>query len=491
MVLGFVSLTGMQTDLLPNMNLPYLLVITTYPGASPEQVESDVTQPLENSLSTLNGVKNVTSQSNENYSLVILEYQDDTDMDSAMVKASTAVNQLSDSLPDMVSTPTLMEMSPDMMATQYVAVDYEGMDIYELSDYVEDTIVPQLERVDGVASVSTTGLVKKSVQITLEQDKIDEVNDKLLVKVSDRLAEAKKQLDENEAKIKDGLAELDSAQSQLDSGKAQLNTQKQSLTQQLRDAIDQLNEEIPKLEEQIAGLKTQLDTAQSKLNQLKVWITMTYHDIKHNAEVNELLKKGNQNLGLLGFTDHSQAHCIHVAETAAHILKKFDYSAHDIELAKIAGYMHDIGNAINRTHHAEYGGLLANEILKQYDLSVADRITIVSAISNHDESTGGAVDPISAALIIGDKTDVRRSRVREKPKASFDIHDRVNYAVTDQTLKINTDKKVISLNLQIDTDICSMYEYFEIFLNRMLMCRGAADLLGATFKLTANGAKVL
>ena len=148
---------------------------------------------------------------------------------------------------------------------------------------------------------------------------------------------------------------------------------------------------------------------------------MTYPDIKHNAEVNELLKKGNQNLGLLGFTDHSQAHCIHVAETAAHILKKFDYSAHDIELAKIAGYMHDIGNAINRTHHAEYGGLLANEILKQYDLSVADRITIVSAISNHDESTGGAVDPISAALIIGDKTDVRRSRVREKPKASFDI----------------------------------------------------------------------
>ena len=142
MVLGFVSLTGMQTDLLPNMNLPYLLVITTYPGASPEQVESDVTQPLENSLSTLNGVKNVTSQSNENYSLVILEYQDDTDMDSAMVKASTAVNQLSDSLPDMASTPTLMEMSPDMMATQYVAVDYEGMDIYELSDYVEDTIVP-------------------------------------------------------------------------------------------------------------------------------------------------------------------------------------------------------------------------------------------------------------------------------------------------------------------------------------------------------------
>ena len=121
LVLGFVSLTGIQTDLLPAMNLPYLMVITTYPGASPEQVEADVTKPLENALSTLNGVKNVTSQSNENYSLLFLEYQDDTDMDSAMVKASTAVNQLSDSLPDMASTPTLMEMSPDMMATQYVA----------------------------------------------------------------------------------------------------------------------------------------------------------------------------------------------------------------------------------------------------------------------------------------------------------------------------------------------------------------------------------
>ena len=170
LVLGVVSLLRIQTDLLPSMNLPYLLVMTTYPGASPEQVEADVTQPLENSLSTLNGVKNVTSQSNENYSLIFLEYQEDTDMDSAMVKASTAVNQLGDTLPDMASTPTLIEISPDMMATQYVAVDCEGMDIYELSDYINDTILPQLERVDGVASVSTTGLVKQTVQITLDQD---------------------------------------------------------------------------------------------------------------------------------------------------------------------------------------------------------------------------------------------------------------------------------------------------------------------------------
>ena len=219
---------------------------------------------------------------------------------------------------------------------------------------------------------------------------------------------------------------------------------------------------------------------------------MRYKEIEKNKEINAYLTKGNANLGQLGFTDHSQAHCVQVAHQAGKILERFGYSEHEVELVKIAGYMHDIGNAINRTHHAEYGGLLADGILKKTDMNIKDRITIVSAISNHDESTGGAVDLVSAALIIADKTDVRRDRVRsEKGKAAFDIHDRVNYAVTQHKLKVNVDKKTISLNLQIDTKICSMYEYFEIFLGRMMMCRGAADMLGATFKLMANGSKVL
>lgn len=218
---------------------------------------------------------------------------------------------------------------------------------------------------------------------------------------------------------------------------------------------------------------------------------MTYKEIKKNEEVRELLKKGNEDLGLLGYTDHSEAHCAMVAERAAFVLKKFGYSEKEQELAKIAGFMHDIGNAINRKNHAEYGAILANEILKNTDLSVKDRVQIISAIGNHDESTGGAKDVISAALIIADKTDVRRNRVRVKDKSTFDIHDRVNYAVTESKLKINTEKKVISLNLQIDESICTMYEYFDIFLGRMMMCRGAAELLGAKFKLTANGSKVL
>ena len=218
---------------------------------------------------------------------------------------------------------------------------------------------------------------------------------------------------------------------------------------------------------------------------------MTFAEIKNNKEVCELMKKGDENLGVLGFTDHSKAHCTLVAERAGHILDKLGYPAHDIELARIAGFMHDIGSAVNRSHHAEYGALLANEILKDTDMDIADRVTIVSAIGHHDESTGGATDPVSAALIIADKTDVRRNRVREKPKASFDIHDRVNYAVTESKLKINTEKKTIALNLQLDVKICTMYEYFDIFLGRMMMCRGAAELLGVTFKLTANGDKVL
>ncbi len=218
---------------------------------------------------------------------------------------------------------------------------------------------------------------------------------------------------------------------------------------------------------------------------------MTYHDILHHPEVLALLEKGNANLGVLGYTDHSKAHCALVADRAANILMRLGYSEKEQELARIAGFMHDIGNAVSRHHHGEYGALLANEILKEYDLPVVDRVTIISAIGNHDESTGGARDAISAALILADKSDVRRNRVRTKEKEKFDIHDRVNYAVTGSTLKVNVAEHVIALNLQVDESICSMYEYFDIFLGRMLMCRSAAEMLGCQFRLTVNGGKVL
>ena len=218
---------------------------------------------------------------------------------------------------------------------------------------------------------------------------------------------------------------------------------------------------------------------------------MDYKKVLENKEVKAFLKKGNENLGILGYTDHSEKHCAIVAKRAGEILEKFGYARHEIELAQTAGALHDIGNAINRKNHGEYGALLANELLQKMGMSLEDRVIIVSAIGHHDESTGGAVDPVSAALILADKTDVRRNRVRTKEKASFDKHDRVNYAVTNATVKLNPEKHVITLDLEIDESICTMYEYFEIFLGRMMMCRQAAEMLGAKFKLLANGSKIL
>ena len=218
---------------------------------------------------------------------------------------------------------------------------------------------------------------------------------------------------------------------------------------------------------------------------------MKYGEITNNKEIQEYYEKGNAILETLGYTDHSVAHTTMVAKKAAEILKVFGYDNHDIELVKIAGFMHDIGNVINRRHHAEYGALLANEILKEMNLPVSDRVQIVSAIANHDESTGVAADPITAALIIADKTDVRRSRVRHKDPILYDIHDRVNHAVTETELECIPEEKLIVLHLTIDEDSCTMYDYFDIFLSRMTMCSHAARVLDAEFSLKVNGQKVL
>lgn len=218
---------------------------------------------------------------------------------------------------------------------------------------------------------------------------------------------------------------------------------------------------------------------------------MIYQKIRNDEEVLALLERGNHDLGVLGFTDHSTTHTALVADRAANILQRLGYDEQTQQLARIAGFMHDIGNAVNRSRHGEYGAILAYDILKKYDMPLADRMIVVSAIGNHDESTGGAKDPVSAAVILADKSDVRRNRVRTTDREKFDIHDRVNYAVTGSSLKVDPQERKISLNLQVDESICSMYEYFDIFLGRMMMCRGAAEMLGAQFRLSVNGGKVL
>jgi len=218
---------------------------------------------------------------------------------------------------------------------------------------------------------------------------------------------------------------------------------------------------------------------------------MTYEQITNNAEILAYYKKGNELLGALGYTDHSMAHTALVAARAAQLLEKLGYGDREIELVKIAGFMHDIGNVINRSRHAEYGALLANEILEDTDLSLEDRVQIVSAIANHDESTGIVADPVTAALVLADKSDVRRNRVRESDPTQFDIHDRVNYAVQDSQLCCDPQTKTVTLELRIDEEICTMFDYFEIFLERMMMCSNAARVLGTTFSLVVNGNKVL
>lgn len=217
---------------------------------------------------------------------------------------------------------------------------------------------------------------------------------------------------------------------------------------------------------------------------------ITYKEVKRLDEVNAYIEQGNEVLGVLGYTEHSRKHAAKVAEIAGMILNKLGFDDHTVELAKVAGYLHDMGNSINRSDHAHTGALMAFQLLREWQAAPEDIAVIISAIGNHDESTGTAVDPVSAALILADKTDVRRNRVRNRVKANFDKHDRVNYAALASDLQINVEKKVITLEIELDESICSMIDYFEIFLQRMLMCKRAAELLDLKFKMTANGNKI-
>lgn len=235
LVLGFVSFTKMTTDFLPSMNLPYMIVITTYPGASPEKVESEITEVMESTVGTVNGVKNVTSTSSENSSVISLEFEEDTDMDAAMVKVSSAVNQVE--LPETAGKPMIMEISADMMATMMASVDYEGKKGYELSKFIEDNVIPELEREDGVASVSTFGMVEKSIEVKLNQDKIDEVNGKILEKTNKTLAKAKKKLDEAQKKLDDGKKQLDTQKDKLSSQQTKQSTELAKYSKMMTEAL--------------------------------------------------------------------------------------------------------------------------------------------------------------------------------------------------------------------------------------------------------------
>ncbi|MBR2937155.1 MAG: HD domain-containing protein [Oscillospiraceae bacterium] len=213
---------------------------------------------------------------------------------------------------------------------------------------------------------------------------------------------------------------------------------------------------------------------------------LTYEMITKSEAIKTYIIRADESLGALGYTEHSFAHVMHVAEMAGYILQTLGYDERTVELAKIAGYLHDIGNLVNRKDHSQSGAVMAWSILNDMGCDPAEMATIVTAIGNHDEGTGVPVNAVAAAMILADKADVRRSRVRNQDLSTFDIHDRVNYSVKKSALKINEDKTLVKLKLTVDTQFGSVMEYFEIFLQRMILCRKAAEKLGLQFKLIIN-----
>lgn len=213
---------------------------------------------------------------------------------------------------------------------------------------------------------------------------------------------------------------------------------------------------------------------------------LTYDQVSKSETIRTYIIRADESLGALGFTEHSFSHVIHVAQTAGYILETMGFDERTVELAKIAGYLHDIGNLVNRKDHSQSGAVMAWSILNDMGCDPAEIATIVTAIGNHDEGTGVPVNAVAAALILADKADVRRTRVRNQDISTFDIHDRVNYSVKKSAMKINEEKTIVKLKLTVDTQYGSVMDYFEIFMGRMILCRKAAEKLGLQFKLIIN-----
>ena len=218
---------------------------------------------------------------------------------------------------------------------------------------------------------------------------------------------------------------------------------------------------------------------------------LTYEQVTKSDAIKTYIIRADESLAALGFTEHSFSHVIHVARMAGYILEEMGHDARTVELAKIAGYLHDIGNLVNRKDHSQSGAVMAWSILNDLGCDPGEVATIVTAIGNHDEGTGVPVNAVAAALILADKADVRWTRVRNKDITTFDIHDRVNYSVKKSELIINDEKTAVTLNLTVDTTFCAVMDYFEIFMGRMILCRKAAERLGLTFKLIINDQQLL
>ena len=380
LVLGFVSFTKMTTDLLPSINLPYLMVVTTYPGASPEKVESSVTEPLESALGTVTGVENVTSTSAENYSMVMLEFDEDTNMDSAMVKVSSAVDQVAGQLPDLAGTPSIMEITPDMMATMYVSASYDGKDIYDLSSFAEEELLPYLERQSGVASVSTVGMVERQVEVRLNQTKIDQVNDKMLVKVSSKLADAKQELDDSYQKLVDSQQDLTDGKNDLLDGQKELDDGKNELT----DGAKKTYQTLVDSGYQLSALVEQLNERQSLQTE------------------QQLLKAGQQantlETAIKGIAMAQRAPAAIQATAAQLVAQGMDAeTAGKLAAAFCTGQLHE-GDTGYEQAAAAYGAALAADPSINLQMSFDEALEAVSAMSAEDCAGNSVFQQLNGAM---------------------------------------------------------------------------------------------
>lgn len=315
-VLGIVSVTRMTTDLLPNMSLPYLMVVTPYPGASPERVENDVVRPLESALGTVSGVEAVYSTSSENYGMVQLEFAEGTDMDSTMVKVTSALQQATAGLPEVCGTPSIIELSMDMLATMYVSVSREGYDIYQLSAFVEDSVRPYLERQNGVANVTTLGLVEKSIQVQLDQKKIDDLNAKLLETINEQLGNAAKELDKAEKEVKNGKEELEKAQSSF--GATMADTIFGQIDESVKTAAAELKANVDTLLNQVQALRSEV--TDGEIGQALDTI------IKNLKDISQRLSK--EDISVEDLMEISGSLRI-IAENLSTLLEKIDFEPRD------------------------------------------------------------------------------------------------------------------------------------------------------------------
>ena len=279
-ILGVVSFTRMTADLLPNISLPYVIVMTTYPGASPETVEMTVTQPVEASMATVSNIESISSVSNENYSMVILEFAQTADMNAVSLEIRESLDQIKSYWDESIGNPIIMKLNPDMLPIMIAAVGVEGMDNAQISTYVQESVMPELESIEGVASVSATGLLEESVNVIIRQDKVDAVNEKVFASIDDKMKDAEEELEDGRKALEDGRAELEDGKKEIAKGRKELNSGKA----ELENGKAELNQKKDEASQTLAETKKDLLTAKADLEAAKMNLTTNLATAKQLSE---------------------------------------------------------------------------------------------------------------------------------------------------------------------------------------------------------------